>query len=265
MARRFAFLLFAFLLLLAPPGAQGEESAALRQSVQPPTLKVYVDTRLYPVAKEAAAQMEREGWLFFSFVVDESPALLEKLVARPAAADVWLLEGPDLVKLLVGAKLAASDDVIELATDRLVWLLKEAKPDENPFALFNEKALSFVGLPDPENTQCGLHAVQALKRLGYGPRLAERLRPFPNAQTTLKALLEGTVKAALVYQSDLPKTGPLSAGVLLPRHAYLPIVYYGGPRPGGPLLSPARAFLVYLAAPERRALFQAQGFSGTKD
>lgn len=265
MKPRFCALLLGLGLTLWAFTATAEDSPVLRQSVQPPTLTVFVDTRLYPVAKEAAKQMERGGWLFFNFVVDDSPKLLERMIAKPEAADLWLLEGEELVKLLLAAGFAAKDDVLELAKDRLVWVRKEGKPDDEPFAVFAPKSTGLVGLPDPERTQCGLHAVQALKRLGYAAQINDRLRPFANAQLALKALLDGAIQAAVVYQSDLPKDGPLKAGLVLPRQAYLPIVYYGGPRPKSPLISPARAFLVFLSAPERQGLFKNQGFSPIKD
>lgn len=123
-------------------------------------------------------------------------------------------------------------------------------------------ASSALYLPDPQKATAGIHFANVLKSLGLYDTVRDRLRPYPNGATAMRAMADaGDPRAVGCTQVTeiLYTTGVTLVGVLPPEHSlkttYSLAVSATAREPG-----PARAFAEVLTGPSSRAAREAGGF-----
>ena len=124
------------------------------------------------------------------------------------------------------------------------------------------KAAKGIYFPDPVKSTAGIHFMQVLNELGLHDELADRLRPFPNGATAMKAMAASTETGLLgcTQLTEILYTEGVALVAPLPIEFELATVYSAGvcTRAGEPAL--ALLLIERLAGRESAALRSACGF-----
>jgi molybdate transport system substrate-binding protein len=140
----------------------------------------------------------------------------------------------------------------------------EVRPDvSTPVALKAVlQAAKGIYFPDPVKSTAGIHFVQVLQQLGLRDELADRLRPFPNGATAMKATADSLESGLLgcTQITEILYTEGAELVALLPIEFERATVYTAGvcARSAGPEL--AAQLIEQLAGPRAATLRSACSF-----
>ncbi len=119
-------------------------------------------------------------------------AIQQKLLDG-APCDVLILTRP-LIESLTRSGMVTSGTAQDLGIVKTGIAVKSGAP----FPLVHDadslraslRAASAIFFPDPQLATAGIHVMKVLTALGLADELADRLRPYPNGNTAMKAMAE---------------------------------------------------------------------------
>ena len=133
----------------------------------------------------------------------------------------------------------------------------------NPEALTAAlRAAKGIYFPDPVKATAGIHVMQVLKMLGLDAELADRLRPFPNGATAMKAMAETKETGVLgcTQITEILFTPGVDLVAPLPKAFELVTVYTAAVSTQSTNPKAARALIALLTSPNAADLRLACGF-----
>lgn len=134
-----------------------------------------------------------------------------------------------------------------------------SNPDALKAALRAARGIYF---PDPIKATAGIHVMKVLKALGLDVELADRLRPYANGATAMKAMAESTETGLIgcTQATEILFTDGVDLVAPLPKEFELATVYTAAVCTKAGQLQAARELIAMLASAEFSALRQDCGF-----
>jgi len=135
---------------------------------------------------------EADNGLALNCTFNAVGAIQQKLVDG-APCDVLILTRP-LIDGLTRSGMVTSGTARDLGTVKTGIAVKTGAPhpavhdSDSLRAAF--RAASAIYFPDPQLATAGIHVMKVLTALGLADELADRLRPYPNGNTAMKAMAE---------------------------------------------------------------------------
>jgi len=250
-------------LFMTSPAKPEQQSMSIPADQPLPVLNVYCDVQLVPVVEDFAIKMRQQNIIDLHLSSDTSDNLLIYLQDKPELADIILTEGKD--SILLGNKLGilSANDVISIASDRLVAVAAKGRDISSPVSYISKVKKGRIVIADPNKNIVGLHADQALKRIGLGKAVDGKLRHTKNDQLAAIEVEKGNADIAIVYQSTMFQNTAVYSIMTMPKNSYLPIIYFGSPLSHlvGAKKNVAKAILSKLAGPESKDIWMKYGFS----
>jgi molybdate transport system substrate-binding protein len=179
---------------------------------------------------------------------------LARQLVNGAPADVFI--SADEAQMDVAAQAGAIDPAtrVDLLSNHLAVVartVRDAKDLAGP-------AVRHIALADPAAVPAGVYARRYLEATGLWSKVSDRIVPVANVRAALAAVVNGSVDAAIVYESDTLTAPSLTAiavgamanGVDLPR-----IVYPAAIVSRSTNRAAADRFLTFLRGPQASAVF----------
>lgn len=117
-----------------------------------------------------------------------------------------------------------------------------------------------LALADPAAVPAGRYAKAALEKLGVWSAVATKLAPTENVRVALALVARGEAPLGIVYGSDAIAEPRVRVVAAFARDLHPPIVYPAALTAASKDAA-AAAFLAYLATPQARRIFAANGFT----
>ena len=119
-----------------------------------------------------------------------------------------------------------------------------------------------VYFPDPQKATAGIHFVKVLEQLGLRDVLADRLHPYPNGATAMRAMADEARVGAVGYTqvTEILYTSGVSLLDVLPESLGLSTVYTAAVCAHASEPTLARELIATLAGPDAAALRREGGF-----
>jgi molybdate transport system substrate-binding protein len=186
-----------------------------------------------------------------------------------------LLGGDPCDLIILSARLIdalATDQHVDRATIAAIGDVETgiAVPDGAPLPRVDDAAhlkaalssASAIYLPDPEKATAGIHFVEVLRKLGIHDAVSERLRPFPNGATAMRAMADAGMSGAIgcTQVTEIRYTAGVVLAGVLPAEFSLKTTYSLGVCTAAREPALARAFAASLCGPESRELRERGGF-----
>jgi molybdate transport system permease protein len=221
-------------------------------------LRGFVAVSLGDVVQELVGAFEREDPCGIVFHLEAS-GTLAKQIALGAPCDFFISADSQQVDRLESSGHVVQRSRVRIAENRLVIAVPEAStaPVADPAALV-EPVVARIAVANPDSSPAGRFARQAL-----GPALWQRLQPkmvmTGDVRGALNHLIQGTVDAAIVYQSDARAHSSVRIAYVFPSDSHDPIVYWGVVT-SNEHFSKAHRLLQFLSSPASRGTWQRHGF-----
>jgi molybdate transport system substrate-binding protein len=163
------------------------------------TLHVLSGGAAQGLVRASQAEFEKRHALTLDCTFNAVGAIQQKLL-EGAACDVLILTRP-LIDALMRSGVVADGTARDLGTVKTGVAVKAGAvhPDVNDAnalraALSNASGIYF---PDPQLATAGIHVMKVISALGLADKLADRLRPYPNGNSAMKAMAESTDMQAI--------------------------------------------------------------------
>lgn len=240
----------------------------------PPALHVAAAVSLRPLLSEMETGWEAahpRSDLVFHFA---SSGALSAQIAQGAPLHLFLSAHPEEVRRLQEEGFLLPAPPVSFARNglALVWRPEIfaalfTVPHDAPLspsaqvAALADPRVRRISLADPASVPLGRYAAETLRHFEVWPRLAGRLVFALNAQQVLAQLDSGSIDAALIYQSDLPRRPDSWPYLLLPASSHAPMEYLAALTLPGSTHPHAPDFLRFLSSPDFAARLQHHGFT----
>ena len=186
--------------------------------------------------------------------------LLLRQIEQGAPADVFVSADEDTMDQAVSHK------AVDPATRRMVAgnaLALAVSPSGDALPSLDAivgPGVSRIAMGNPVSVPAGRYARDVLQEAGIYETLKPKLILAENARQALDYLSRGEVDAAFVFASDVRKAGT-KVRVALTLPTKRAVTYPAAVTAGSKNTDGAKTFLSYLATPEARAVFKANGFT----
>ena len=184
-----------------------------------------------------------------------------------APCDVLILTEALIGQLTVGGELVAgSAQTLGVVKTGVAVRDGEPAPDVASPAALKAALQSARGIyfPDPLKATAGIHFMRVLKQLGLDTELADRLRPFPNGATALRALAEAAEAEpgllGCTQITEILNTPGVRLIAPLPKEFELATVYTAALCTRATQPQAARELIALLASADAAALRRVCGF-----
>lgn len=224
-----------------------------------PRLTVSAATSLTDPMEALAPIHVRNGGAPVRFNFGPSNALARQ-IARGAPVDLFV--SADERQMEVAAAAGAIDDGtrVELLSNRLAVVTSRARPVRiTDAAALAGAGVRRIAIGDPAAVPAGVYASEYLQKRGLWDALRPRLVPVSNVRAAIAAVENGSVEAAIVYESDAGRSDVDVAFVVsgpdAPRIRYPAAVVKSSRR-----RDEAVAFLKFLCGAEAARVFRSFTF-----
>lgn len=228
-----------------------------------PVLNLYCDFRLFDLLDEFADGLREKKVVDIHISSGRSEQILDELKNDPQKADIVILQSKEAI--MVGNKLGLLEpkEVISIASDRLVVIAHKGKDIASPISFIEKVEKGRIVIADPKTNFSGLHADQALKRVGLGQKVDGKLRHMKTDEQAVLEVAKGNADITIVYLSSSYKNKYVKSILTMPKNSYFPIVYFAVPLKhlDKNKKMAAKAILTKLASMENRDLWMKYGFS----
>jgi molybdate transport system substrate-binding protein len=184
-----------------------------------------------------------------------------------APCDVLILTEALIAQLTAsGEVVAGSAQTLGVVKTGIAVGDDDATPDVGSAAALKAALQSARGIyfPDPVKATAGVHFMRVLKQLGLDTELADRLRPFPNGATAMRALAEATEAEpgllGCTQITEILNTPGVQLIAPLPKEFELATVYTAALCTRATQPQAARALIALLASADAAALRRVCGF-----
>ncbi len=225
------------------------------------TIRVFAAASLRDVLEEAAQHMP-DDQILFSYA---GSSAIARQVANGAPADVVILANTDWMDWLVTQQHITSEQVIELASNRLVLMGgTDAPPIPDPTAAVLLERLNNgrLAIGQTQSVPAGIYARQWLENAGLWDALAPHLAETDNVRAALALVARGEAPLGVVYASDAMTMPSLNVVYDIPQALHSPIRYPMAVMRDTPA---PRAFADFLRTDQGQTLFKAHGFLSIGD
>lgn len=224
-------------------------------------LTVFAAASLTNVMEEASVLFKEKTGVTVR-VSTASSSVLARQIESGADVDIYLSANVKWIAYLVNKGLAEPSKVIDLVSNRLVFIVPSGKflpsiefSKDFPIAEIFDGRLA---LGDPGHVPAGIYAEEALSGLGWISSLSDRLLPGANVRAALMAVESGEILLGIVYSTDAAVSDKVDVVALFPSQLHSPILYQGVILPEA--VDGSDEFLVFLRGSEGSALFDKYGF-----
>jgi len=233
--------------------------ATLQVEGRPDPLTVSAAISLTDALEAAARAFVAAGGHPVRFNFGGSNTLARQIVSG-APVDVYI--SADEMQMDVVARAGAIDPAsrVDLVGNRLAIMTRAGlAPVSDPHALARPE-IRRIAVGDPAAVPAGVYARKFLQAAGLWERLQPKTVPVSNVRAALAAVENGSVDAAIVYESDtIVATGAVATAIVsgpaAPR-----IVYPAAIVTGSRNRAQAERFLSFLRGPEAAAIFKRYRF-----
>jgi molybdate transport system substrate-binding protein len=235
------FAAAAWLLLVAPPDQA------------PITVSAAVSLTDVLAALQAAYATAGGGPVRFNF---GGSNMLARQIAAGAPVDLFI--SADDAQMDVAEKAGAIDRTtrVDLVGNRLAVVVPGARPNPPADARgLLQPQIRRIALGDPAGVPAGVYAQQYLRAIGLWDALQPRLIPVANVRAALSAAANGTVDAAIVYESDAGGPGEVRVAFVIAGPDAPRIVYPAAIVAGSRNRSAAERFLFFLRGSQAARIF----------
>ncbi len=262
---RLTELLLLFVLLMPASISRASlenEAQSLPAPPATPSIELYTDWRIAPVVEDVARPLRSAGMLNVNLHSSSSLLAFKKVEKDAAHADVLIVQSWSVMELAIKAGLVNRQDVITLASDRLIMAVRTSeKITMNPLDLLKNSKPGQLSICDPSSCLAGLHAENALKRIGLWKKTGERAKRYPSVVLAIQAVERGDSDGAIVYRSDIAGHETLKQGMSFPKNAYLPILYFAAPIAQSKDKTSTISFIRKLVGKDSGEIWMKHGFS----
>lgn len=190
-----------------------------------------------------------------------SSSALVKQIEQGAPADLFISADQAWMDVAQRKNLIRPDTRRDLLGNELVIVA----PKGRPFAVLIEPEFAFadafpgrLAIGDPTSVPAGAYAKEALEKLGWWPRLEDRLAPGADVRATLRLVELGEADLGIVYRTDAARSTKVEILAGIPGRLHQPIAYPAALTTGAK--PAATAFLAWLAGDEAMAIWRRHGF-----
>ena len=235
------------LLFLALFAARGAAPAPVTVSAA-----ISLTDALEAIAKEYAAA--GGGPVRFNFAGSNT---LARQLVNGAPADLFV--SADEAQMDVAAGVIDASTRINLLGNHLAIVTRRDGAPLAGAADLTNPAIRRIAIGDPSAVPAGVYARRYLERLRVWDAVQDRIVPVANVRAALAALVNGSVDASIVYESDTVGTD-LHAVVVVGRDAP-EIVYPAAIVKASPNREEAQRLLTYLRGPAASSIFARYKFT----
>jgi molybdate transport system substrate-binding protein len=220
----------------------------------PPDVELFVEPTLRHAAEDIAALFRARTGVPVRFFSAPTALMIRQI--KFTLCDVMILQGDAMMDQAIAGNVADGATRIALGRNHLVLARRGAGPAAVP-SLQGVRADGAVAVVDaPVAEALGGLSHQVLDAAGW-PGATGLVLGVATGADALYLLDTGAAKLAVVYRTDVAATKSLSVVADLPDATPVPVYSAALSRS---VNSPnARAFLAFLASPQARAIFQADG------
>ena len=224
----------------------------------PPPLTVCAAVSLTDALEAIAKEYEAAGGCPVRFNFAGSNTLARQL-ANGAPADLFI--SADEAQMDVAARAGVIDGStrINLLANRLAIATRRGGPPIADGRDLAAPAIRRIAIGDPEAVPAGVYARRYLENLKMWESVEQRIVPVANVRAALAALTNGSVDAAVVYQSDI--VGVEVQAVIVEGRAAPNIVYPAAIVKSAQNRDEAQRFLAYLRGPQADKVFARYKFT----
>ncbi|MFZ5724577.1 MAG: molybdate ABC transporter substrate-binding protein [Pseudomonadota bacterium] len=225
------------------------------------TVTVYAAASLTDALGEIAAAYEKEHDIDVRLSFAGS-GTLAKQIGNGAPAQIFVSADRNWMDHLQERNLLARDSRHDLLGNALVLIAPDGQATATELQPGFDLPASFAGrlcTGDPASVPVGIHAKQALQKLGWWNGLKQRLVGTEDVRTALAFVERGECRRGIVYRTDARVSRRVSVIGEFPAGSHAPIVY---PVALLPAATPAaREFFRHLDSAAARAVFNRHGFT----
>lgn len=228
-----------------------------------PQIVVYAaaSTRDALQALEPACERALGVELVFNF---GSSGTLARQILAAAQADLFLSADEREMDEVERAGLLLAGTRVALLSNQLVVIEPAGAPTSfrEPFepAQLAGEGIARLSLADPASVPAGRYARAWLEARGAWDAVAGRVLPGVDVRAALAAVAAGGAPAGIVYRTDAARSSDVRVVHTIPLAEGPRIAYPLAAIAGRPAEREARAALDFLASPDARAAFEAEGF-----
>ncbi|MFO1141821.1 MAG: molybdate ABC transporter substrate-binding protein [Amaricoccus sp.] len=190
---------------------------------------------------------------------------LAKQIEQGAPADIFFSADLDWMDYLAERKLIDPATRKNLLGNEIVLVAHgaDAKPVEiaSGFDLAGALGGGKLAMASVDSVPAGKYGKAALESLGIWDSVAPSVAQADNVRAALQLVALGEAPLGIVYATDAHAEPKVSVVGTFPDDTHPPIVYPVA-RTSSSTSDAAKSFLDYLATPEARARFEAEGFVG---
>ena len=212
-----------------------------------------------PAQEIAKLFEEREGSrVVLSF---GSTGQLFTQITQDAPFDLFLAADEESPQKIVAEGLGLADSTFTYAVGKLV-LFSTTLDLTNGEATLNQGNFERIAIANPVTAPYGAAAIEAIKSLGLGMKLAGKIVQGNNIAQTFQFVETGNAELGFVALSQVLGKSPKSIWVV-PQNLYSPIRQDAVLLRKGSENEAARSFISFLKSPEIVKIIERYGYSGT--
>jgi molybdate transport system substrate-binding protein len=224
-------------------------------AAQPVTVcaAISLSDALEAIAKEYAAA--GGGAVRFNFAGSNT---LAQQIAHGAPADLFISADVEQMNVAIAANAIDSSTWVPLLANRLAIVTRRGGPAISDGRDLAQPAITRIAIGDPAAVPAGVYARRYLENLHVWESVQDRIVPVANVRAALAAVTNGSVDAAIVYQSDI---GALDVQAAIVNGRGTPNIIYPAAiirRSGN--RDEARRFLAFLRGPQAYTVFSRYRF-----
>jgi molybdate transport system substrate-binding protein len=193
---------------------------------------------------------------------------LAKQLEQGAPADVFVSADLKWMDYAAERKLIDDSSRVDLLGNTLVLIApKDATVDlkiAKGFDLAKALGDGRLAMGDPKAVPAGIYAEAALTSLGVWDQVSAKVAGAENVRAALTFVARGEAPLGIVYGTDAKSEPAVRVVDTFPADSHPPIVYPAALTAAASANAAAKDFFAFLASPEAKALFEAQGFTVLK-
>ncbi len=217
---------------------------------------VFVAASLVDVMEEIATEYRQETGQTVRFNFGGSNLLAHQIVAG-APANAVIVSGKTPIDLLVADGEAASEDIVQVFSNRLV-VVRPKGSEMADLELSEMVGAERIAMPDPASAPAGEYFEVALKDYGLWESLQAQIVPTLDVRAALSAAASGNVAYAFVYETDAISSDDVEIAFAIDDASEFAVPrYYASSLHGD---DKAGSFIAFLMSEEAMSILKKHGF-----
>jgi molybdate transport system substrate-binding protein len=186
--------------------------------------------------------------------------VLSRQIVNGAPVDLFISADEAQMQLAEKAGVIDIGTRVDLLGNRLAILTLPGGPVVSDARGLMEPAIKRIAIGDPAAVPAGLYAREYLERAGVWDALQPKIVPVANVRAAVSAVENGSVDAAIAYESDAATARQARAAVVVSGAAAPRIVYPAAIVSGCAHRAEAERFLAFLKGTKAAAIFSKYKF-----